>query len=318
MKMSWIKRVLTASSTVLAIVSFSPVASAELVSVPGTSVSLEPPAGFSLSEQFSGFVNPDTLSSIVITELPLEGYSEIAATFSSVETAAERFASQGIVVAEVSTIAVGGMEVPLLKGVQTISNVSVNKYIVLLRGDTTILLVFNVTDRDRFGEAAVIAAVESVEVAATPSLEEQVALLPFTFEVTAPFQILQTIGGSGVAITPNGEPDPSGKDPLIIIAGSTSSAPETTELDIFAERLLRGTRGFAEASITNQAPVDFAGGNGYFIEATTPEGVVLQYLRVPPNTPYVRLIVIGEPETVERSMPAIQEIVDSVRIEAAE
>lgn len=318
MKTSWIKRALTIGSTVLAMVSFSPIASAELVSVPGTSVSIEPPAGFNLSEQFSGFVNPDSLSSIVVTELPLEGYPEIAATFSSVETATERFASQGIVIEEVSTITVGQMEVPLLKGVQTISNASVDKYIALLRGDSTILLVFNVTDGDRFAEEAVIAAIESVEIAATPSLEEQVALLPFTFEVAAPFQVLQTIGGSGVAITPNGEPDPSGRGPLIIIAGATNSVPETTALEMFAEQLLRGTRGFTTASITDRGPVDFAGGNGYFIEATIPEGVVLQYLRIPPNTPYVRLIVTGEPEAVEQLMPVIQQIIDSVRIEAPE
>lgn len=307
-----------ASSAALAITSFSPIASAQLVPVPGTSILLEPPAGFSLSEEFSGFVNLDDFSSIVITEFPLEGYSEIATIFSSTEAATKSFASQGIVVKEVSTVTVGDMQVPLLKGVQNVNNISVDKYIALLRGDKTILLVFNVTDRDRLGETDVITAIESVEIASTPSVEEQIAQLPFTFEVAAPFQVLQTLAGSGVAITPNGEPDPSGKGPLIIIASSIGSVVETTDLAVFAEQLLRETRGFTTARITEQNPIDFAGGSGYFIKATVSKDSIFQYLRIPANRSYVRLIVSGEPKEVERLMPAIQAIVDSVQVKDGE
>ena len=307
-----------ASSAVLALASFSPIASAQLVSVPGTSISLEPPAGFTLSEQFSGFVNLDDFSSIVITELPLEGYPGIAATFSSIETATKNFASQGIVVEEVSTITVGEIQIPLLKGVQNVNNISVDKYIALLRGNTTILLVFNVTDRDRLEEAAVVAAIESIKIAPTPSVEEQIAQLPFTFEVAAPFQVLQTVSGSSVVITPNGEPDPSGKGPLIIIASSIGSVVETSDLAVFAERLLRETRGFSAARITEQSQLDFAGGDGYFIKANVPEGSISQYLRSTANTSYVRLIVSGESQEVQRVMPAIQVIIDSVQVKDGE
>ncbi len=314
MKTNWLKRFLLATSSAFAVASFSSFANAQLVPVPGTSISLEPPVGFSLSEQFSGFVNLDNFSSIVITELPLEGYSEIATIFSSTQTAIEAFASQGILVKEVSTVIVGNMQVPFVTGVQNVNDVSVDKYIALLRGDKTILLTFNVTD-DRLGEEAVIKAIESIEISATPSVEEQISQLPFTFKVAPPFQVLQTISGSGVALTPNGESDSSGKKPVIVIASSIGSVVNTTDLATFAERLLLNTEGFTNAIISDRKPINFAGGNGYLIEAIVTDGVVLQYLKISANTSsYVRLIVAGEAEEVEKLMPSIQAITNSVRV----
>lgn len=318
MRAKLFRKILLAGSAVLAAVSFSSAAIAEIIAIPGTSISLDPPEGFSLSEQFSGFVNSEDFSSIIVTELPLEAYSEIATAFASADAATERFASQGIEIEEVSSITVGEMQAPLLKGVQRVEGLQVDKYIVLLRGDATILMVFNVVDRDRLSEGAVLAAIESVQVAATPSLEEQIAQLPFSFDVVAPFQVLQTLAGSGVAITLNGETDPSGQKPLVVIASSVGSAVEPDDLAAFAERLLRGTRGFANAEIIEQTPIDFAGGDGYLITATVPEGTISQYLRVPPNASYVRLIVSGEATEVEKLASEIQTIVRSVRIKAGE
>ena len=47
-------------------------AQAAPIVIPGTSVSLEPPAGFTVAENFSGLENIHSGSSITINELPLE------------------------------------------------------------------------------------------------------------------------------------------------------------------------------------------------------------------------------------------------------
>jgi hypothetical protein len=47
-----------------------PVAGAGTVRVPGTRVSLEPPAGFEPAARFPGFQQPDTAASIMVTEIP--------------------------------------------------------------------------------------------------------------------------------------------------------------------------------------------------------------------------------------------------------
>ena len=94
----------------------------ELTLIPGTGVSLLPPAGFVLSDQFSGLVNPDNLSSILIIELPPEAHSTLASAFSStpgdITTA---FASRGtmIEVERVSTVSIEDAQVPLVIGTQT-------------------------------------------------------------------------------------------------------------------------------------------------------------------------------------------------------
>ncbi len=52
-----------------------------LVSVPGTSVSLPPPAGFIPADRFPGFMKESTGSSIMVSEIP-GPYAEVTAGFS--------------------------------------------------------------------------------------------------------------------------------------------------------------------------------------------------------------------------------------------
>src|SRR5215468_10554391 len=58
----------------------SPFAQQKPIKVPGTKVSLVPPDGLKPSDQFPGFLDEETSSSIMITELPAP-YSEMANGF---------------------------------------------------------------------------------------------------------------------------------------------------------------------------------------------------------------------------------------------
>lgn len=284
--------------------------------IPGTSVSLRPPANFVLSEQFSGFIDEETSSSITLTELPLEAYSEIAEQLSSTpEEISELFASRGVTlnVEEVSSIVVQGNPAPFVKGVQTTANAQVQKYFVLLRGDSTVLLTFNVFDESQLSEQTVIEIIQSIEISSAPSIQQKVAELSFTFTTAEPFEVFDVLLGSSVVLSPNGEIDPSGEAPIIVIANSLNPV-QTADIAEYSAYLLTNTAGFEEAIITEQQPVEFVSDNGYFIRATSPEGVILQYLAIQPDNSYIRMIAIVASEEIEQLLPTIETIQRSVAL----
>ena len=293
---------------------------AERVLIPGTSISLLPPPNFALSEQFSGFVSEEDLSSIVLTELPIEAYAELAAVLSSTpEEITELFASRGIVldVESVSSISVEGAQVPFIEGTQTISGIQVKKYFVLLGEESTVLLTFNILDESRLSEQSVINTIQSVEVRPAPSIQQKVSELPFTFAIAEPFKIFDVLLGSSVVLSSkngseNGS-EASDNDSIIIIASSLSPV-EAADLAEYSTYLLNSTAGFESATVVEQAPIEFAGSSGYFVQAELQDNVVLQYLAVQPDNFYLRMVVIADKEKIDQLLPVVQEIQASVAV----
>ena len=284
------------------------------IAVPGTSISLSPPANFILSEQFSGFVNEETFSSITLTQLPPEAYLEVSQALSSTpEVISELFASRGIMleVESVSSIDVQGTQVPFVKGIQTVADTQVQKYFVLVGEESTTLITFNLFEESPLSEEAVIEAIQSIEVGPVPSIQQKVADLPFTFETAGSFEVFDVLFGSSVVLSPGGESDPSGEVPLIVIASSVNPVRVTSLAD-YSTYLLNNTAGLTEMVVTDQSPIEFAGGEGYFTRGEQQGTVALQYLALRPDDFYIRMIVVGDAVEIEQLMPTIEAIQSSV------
>lgn len=288
--------------------------SSETILIPGTSVSLVPPAGFVLSEQFSGLINEDNSSSITLTELPPAAYAEVLAALSSTPAEiTELFARQGIVLAvdTVSSITVNGTPSPFVTGIQTVNDTQIQKYFVLLGEESTVLLTFNIFDQNQLSEDTVIETIQSVEISAAPSIQEKVAELPFIFATAEPFEVFDVLFGSTVLLSPEGDTDLSEAAPLIIIANSIAPA-QTRQLSTYATDVLLSTDGFADITITEQFPIEFAGDEGYFIQGTLQSDVVLQFLTIGPDSSHIRMVVIANAADIEQIMPVVETIQRSV------
>lgn len=287
-------------------------AQAAPIAVPGTSVSLEPPMGFTLSNHFSGLENLDDGSSITITELPPEAYEEISTLFSEEESATEALLRQGIAVKEHTYLNIGNTQVPLLRGTQQSAGGTVTKYMTLFRGENTVLVTFNIIDPRQDTSEVIEAAVASISLTAAPTIAERIAQLPFTFHATAPFRVADVLGGSSALLTMIDGPDPSGLSPVVIIARGQSVVSEYNNIYRLSEQLLRSTQGFSLANIVQTNAVDFGGGRGYRLEATMDELTVVQYVFVPDNGRYVRLLATGEHQAFAKVLPAVENIANSV------
>lgn len=284
------------------------------ISIPGTSVSLAAPAGFVLSDQFSGLINPENLSSIVIAELPAAAYAELAAVMASTPAAVTAaFAERGISleVETISTLRIGDAQVPLVEGTQTVGSTQVRKYFTLLGGESTVLLTFNLTESAQLSEATVVDTIRSLDVAAAASIEQKLAELPFSFEVADPFGVFDVLLGSAVLLSPGGELDPTGTAPIVVIATSVSPV-QPSDVAAFASQLLQSTEEFSEVSMIAQSPIEFAGGEGYLIQAALEESTVLQYIRILPDDFYIRMLVVGSTQEIADLAPTIQTIQRSV------
>jgi hypothetical protein len=294
-----------------------PAASAQMVRIPGTSVALTPPPGFTVARG-GGLENAATGSSVSIAELPPDGYAKLAQTFTSPKTASAGFASQGIRITRIDQLAVDSGQVPLAVGDQALSGRQFKKYITVMGGPkfqtNAVLITFNLTDASPLRQADVEQVLRSVRLARVETSEEKFARLPFTFKAVAPFHAADVIGGGATALLSTFEgSDPSGRKPMLMInRGSTEAGPEETART--AEQILRGMSGFADAELTEQKPVPFGGGDGYFISAEAQGRTMLQFLRVLSNGTYVRLVARGETSALEEARSAVTEIADSVAI----
>lgn len=111
-------------------VSISP-AFAQSVRIPGTSVTLVPPAGFSLAQQYPGVEHTDARASIMVTELP------VAAAKMIQSSEAPALASRGIVLISARDVSIDGKPARLLHVSQKTSAGEVLKW-MLIAGDVTL------------------------------------------------------------------------------------------------------------------------------------------------------------------------------------
>jgi hypothetical protein len=246
--------------------------------------------------------------------LPKEAYDRIAAAFATREEAARQFATQGVVVTDRATVEVDGKNVVVLTGTQEVLGVEADKYIALVRGEKTVLLTFNGVGGQLSADGA-SAAIGSLRLGAEPSLEEKLANLTFTVEIVAPFKIVDVLAGSSMMLS-TGDGAGGGSRPIVVIASSLGSA-DSGDLAMLSERMLRETRGYADAVITSAAPAPFAGALGFRVEAESGPNHVVHYLLVLPSGRYIRLIARGEAAALQPLLESIEALARSVRVREA-
>ena len=296
-----------------------PLAAAAQEKVAGTIVTITPPPGYEAATGFAGFVNEETGGSIVVTELPAEAHLQISAIFGDLEKAKTGFASRGVAVERLERLSTAdGTEIPVVVGAQSSNGVTFVKWAALFGGSRTVLVTAQSPEEIGLEDEAVFDALRSVSLGEAASLEEKLTSLPFSIGASAPFRVVDTMGGSSVILTASeNDVDPTGLSPTIIAAYQLSAPLQQGQIGQVAETLLRGTLGYETAKIESRETVAFAGGDGVLLTGTTgaPGGEDLrfmQYLAVGPEERFIRLIAQATPDDFTRLEEAIGKIVDSV------
>jgi hypothetical protein len=283
--------------------------------VPGTTVSMVPPAGFVSAPDFSGFKEKDGMASIMVSELPPEAYPQLSAVFGDIETAKKMFAARGITVSAIKKVESASGPALLVMGTQTAGTVQLNKWIGLFKGQKTVLITFQGQDKSLTDEVAQ-KVVESTKLGDIPSLKDKVALLPFTFEAKAPFRAIDTVGGSGVVLMAGDKDvDPEGKQPLMVIAADVAGMADAGNLSKLSHAMLEQTPGLKDAAIDNDKSISFAGSDGVLLSGKAQDGHrFIQYVALGAQKRLVRLVAIMPAERVGEIQPAIEAIAQSITL----
>jgi hypothetical protein len=279
----------------------------DAVAIPGTLVTLTPPTGFSLKGRG---LEDSAGSTITISERSGEAYAELADTFSSAKNLSAAYAEQGVTIRAVRQIGTPAGQALFATGTQSFRGRNTVRYFALLKGDKTVLLTFNLADRS-LSEADAEALVRSVTLAPAPTLDERLAVLPFTFTVVEPFRVADIIGRDTVTLATGDDDRPQESRPVIVIGRGRSQAVMGEEPRVAVE-LLKNTAGFREAAVTAQSPATFAGGAGYTVTAVLENRTVVQYLRIVPGGAYLRLLARGPTPDMQAVEATITEIANSV------
>ncbi len=276
----------------------------ERVAIPGTSVTLTPPPGFTVSRGARGLENESTGSTITIAERSAQAYAEMAQRFSSAKSLSDGYARQGVVIRSVRRI---DGRIPFASGRQTEDGRDITKYLALLEGGKTVLVTFNIADRS-FTEADAEALVRSIEVAPAPTLDERLAELPFTFRAVEPYSVAEVISREAVRLEVEGDEE----QPEIVIGRGQSRAMMGDEARVAVELLRAVGAAWRDAEIVEQGPAPFAGGSGYVVSAVAEGRAGIQYLRIVPGGTYLRLLARGTASAVENAKGVIAEIAETV------
>lgn len=289
-------------------------AQAQVQQIPGTTVSMTPPAGFVPATEFSGFKDQDGTAAIMVVELPGEAYPQLSAVFGDLEQARKAFATKGISVTASKRIDTPAGPVVFLSGTQTAGTLHLNKWVALLKGEKTVMITFQAREGSALTEAAAQKATESTTLGAVPSLQAKVSTLPFKIEATPPFRIVDTIMGSGVMLMAGDKDvDPEGKQPMLIVAADLSGKGGSGDLAQTARALLMQTQGLKDVTIETEKAVRFAESDGIVLSGKTPDGKHFsQFAAVGPQKRFIRMIAFVPADRVDETRPAIEAIVRSI------
>lgn len=183
-----------------------PLAAQEAVQIPGTSVTITPPDGFSVSADFQGLANAEKQGSFLVAEFPAEAAAQLGGLFADESNAVAGFAAKGITVKSREEIDnADGDTVPILRGSQEANGVTLDKWMALYAGEKVVMITFQIPEANALDEDAMRGALASVrlggsEESAEPA-DERLASLPFEFDTVEPFRIGNVNPGVGVMLT---------------------------------------------------------------------------------------------------------------------
>ncbi|WP_332689720.1 hypothetical protein [Bosea sp. (in: a-proteobacteria)] len=281
--------------------------------IPGTTVSLVAPQGFTPATAFAGLQNEKTKASVVIVEMPAEAHAQLGPLFADFDSAKANFARQGVELDDRDEVETPAGTVPLLSGTQKANGVTFSKWIALLKGAKTVLVTIQSPEDADFDGDDAEALLKSVSLGNEPSMSDKIGALPFAVAAAEPFRIVDTIGGSGVLMTVGPlNADPSGKQPLLIVAGQLAAA-QGLAIEQLSETLLKQTRGLQGATIATREKRPFAGTDGYLLAGDDGAGKRFeQYLAIGPDGRFVRLIAMAETAMFDELKPGIAKVAASI------
>jgi len=272
-------------TAVLLALSHSP-AAFQAARVPGSSVTLEPPAGFTASSRFAGFERADAQASIMVTEVP--------GPFASVTGGmnARGLATRGMTLISSTRREVDGRQGLLLQVSQAANGVEYLKWMLAV-GDakqTTMIVATFPRAAEADLSDSLRAAVLSTRWAQTSS-PDPFEGLPFRITPSTSLKIAGRMNNL-LVLSESGSMQPQGPNAALFIVGSSVSPVRIDDLATYAETRARQTKQMNDIRVSRQASVTIAGTVAHELiaegtDTSTGRAVTLYQVLLPEGGGYV-------------------------------
>lgn len=295
---------------------------ADPVFPPGSRIGLTPPAGMNPARGMAGFQNPQNGTAIVAIEMPVEAFPSLSAGFAD-----DALKQQGFELKSRDIVKIGGADAILISGEQREGARVIPKLVLLAAEPTlTALVIAQAPDGLPAARAAVLvselkAALATVVIRPPPSMDEQLAALPFRIGDLAGFRPLRVMAGNSIMLTSGpSETVREAEQPVLIIATSFSPPPPADQRDAFARALLVSNTLIRDTVLERSQMFRQNGGDWHEIVAKATDGpsgrpvIVTQTIRFARDG-YLRTVGIARAEDRDSALPSFRRIVDSLTFE---
>jgi hypothetical protein len=279
-------------------------------------VGLVPPEGFTPSQKFVGFENPQANAAILIVELPGEAFAELEKGFTN-----EALKARGMTVATREPVTIADGRGLFVAGPQESGGQKRYEAVMIATasGITTVISVQMLeATHATLTDAMLRDSLKTMAVRKEIPDAERLAVLPYKLGNLAGFRIVRS-GRDGAVILTDGPSDSveAVAQPFMIIGVAPGQAPKPEERDAFARRIFNTAPGIKEVKIIRAEPLRMGQTNGYEIVAeakdfgSNVEVTTVQWLRFG-STGYIQMLGIARRASWNDAFTKMRAIRDGV------
>jgi hypothetical protein len=287
-------------------------AAPEVIAIPGTKVSLEPPPGFVLASQFPGVQNAELASSIMINELPapVEG---VTAGFT-----AQGLLSRGMTLRSSEEATVAGRPGRLLSVTQVANGATFEKWMAAFGNSSATVLVVATYPQTLASELR--APMRTAVLSATWNPDAKLDHfdgLSFRIRESEHLKIQNRVQNMLLLSHPSRSPS-APSEPFAVV-GSSHSPVQIDDLELFARQRITQTAQISDLRDIRGGSLEVAGRPAYEITAKAKDLKsgeslsVYQFLLVEGDTYYLMQGMVGE-SRFDEYLPEFRAIAQSLEI----
>jgi hypothetical protein len=308
------KHIRLLSAVALLLTALCPAFAADPVFPPGGRVGMTPLVGLEPAKGYVGFETEDHSVKVIVGELPVEAYSEVANAFKT-----NPAGTNGIKPESIETSA--GLAYYTAESAKD-GATNVRRYSMILPGGTfagyvAVQVPENVTKI--YTDDAVRQMFASAVIRKEVPVEEQLGLMPFKISELSDFKNVRTLAAGAAIILADGDETTGFEAAPFMVIGVIGSAPTTPEdRDRFAQQAATTIPGVRDARITMSEPMRIDGMPGYETRVDAISGkdntavTVVQWLRFGGPTS-LRIIGSSPRDQWPKAFPRFRAVRDGIQ-----
>ena len=294
----------------------APARAADAVFPVNSRVGLVPPAGFTPSNKFNGFENPQASAAILLVELPGDAYADVEKGFTD-----EALKGRGMTVQLREPLTFKDGKGFFISGPQESGGQKRHEAVMVANvGGITAIVSLQMVEATHatLTDAVVRDTFKTLSVRREVPESEKLAVLPYKIGNLAKFRIVRSVR-EGVAILTDGPNDEvtAVEQPFMLIAVAPGEPPKADDRDKFARTLFSSIPGLKDVKITRSEPLRMGQAQGYEIvaDAKDPKSgtdiSAVQWLRFG-QAGYVQMFAIVRKTAWNDVFPRLRAIRDSI------